>query len=159
MKTRAFTLTELLITITLFSLLVIPIIKLFDLSARGNLKTKRAIIAATLASSRLEEYKYMGFSRLKEELDKRRSATGNYWWTMIENAPVEGYRYMRRITRIAYYPDPNPPMVNLSKPETMQAWQRIQIIVEVYWKEDPTKPEKKLSLFTIIGNKKAFGLP
>lgn len=158
-KKKGFTLNEILVSVALFSLLVIPIIKLLNFSAKGTVRTKKSIVAVSLASSKMEEYKYLGFTKLKKELDKHRSTSVGFWWEIGEMSPVDGYKGFRRVTRIAYYPDPNPPVANFTDPASLEKWQRIQIVVEVFWKDSPTKPERNIKLFSIVSNKKVFGLP
>ena len=158
MKNKGFTIVEILIAIALFSLLLIPIIKLFNFSSKGTMVSRKAIIAASLAEKKMEEYKYMGFTKLKQKLDEKRAQTGNNWWIVGEMSPVDGYPGYRRITKVAYYPNPNPP-ISSTDPASIAMWQRIQIIVEVYWKDSPASPEKSIKLFSIITNKKVFGFP
>ncbi len=116
------------------------------------------IVAIGLASSKMEQYKYMGFTKLKKELDQKRGG-GNNWWEFGEMSPVDGYRGFRRSVRIAYFPDPNPPIGDFTNPSSLEKWQRIQISVEVFWKDRPNFPERSMKIFSIISNKKVFGLP
>lgn len=155
---RGFTLNEILVSIALFSLLVIPVIKLLNFSTKGNAKTKKTIVAISLASVKMEQYKYMGFTALKKELDIKRES-GNNFWEFWEMSPVDGYAGYRRFVRISYFPDPNPPVADFTDPSSLEKWQRIQISVEVFWQDLPNTPERSMKLFSIISNKKVFGLP
>jgi len=153
---KGFTLIEILIAVALFSLLIFPILRIFELTGRGNIKTQNAIIATNLAERKIEEYRAIGFKRLKQGLDSKRALTGKAVFEVAEENP-EGFELFKRFTRISYFPNPNPQM-GVSK-EAIAGWQRIQIEVEVQWTEKGSDILRKVRLFTIVTNRETFGFP
>lgn len=69
---RGFTLIEVLVTVLILSLIVIPIGNLFFQSAYSNKKSKENLLATIIAQDKMEELKAISINELRQRSNKTR---------------------------------------------------------------------------------------
>ena len=152
------TLVEILVALSVASLVMLPIILLFGVSEKVTYKSTNEVVACNLALQKVEELKSRPFNDLKQilEIAAPDPAEGPFKEVVLPlevngvwNSP--GVEYARE-TRISFYPNINP---DPSRPDFELQKRRIRIRVIVRFKELSTtqkKKEKTFELATILGD-------
>ncbi len=155
---RGLTLVEILVALSVASLVMLPIILLFGVSEKVTYKSINEVVACNLALQKIEELKSKPFSELRKiiEIDASDPVEGPFREVIL---PVEanatwdspGVTYARE-TRISFYPfiDPDP-----SRPDFELQKRRVRIRVLVRFVEAASgqkKNEKTFELATILGD-------
>lgn len=147
-RNAGLSLVEILVAVTIFSLLIIPVITMFNQTSRAGMRTKEQMMAANLAQEKIEEYRSIGFAKLQKKLDALRE-NGLIYYDKSE-APVPGFQEFSRQTIVSYFPEMNPPATNA------MAFKRIKVTVEVTWKPGRMDLDKSYKLFTILADKTPY---
>lgn len=134
-----FTLVELLIAIAIFTFLIIPIVNIFETISRMGARTRDEIVAAGLATRRMEEFKCTPYETLRTYLD---NLGGGYDSGLN---PITGFQGFRERVEVTYYPNPIP--------TTVQDKYRISIKVTIEWDDKRSIRVKNHTLFTILTRK------
>jgi prepilin-type N-terminal cleavage/methylation domain-containing protein len=141
-KGRGFSLVELLIAIAVFTFLIIPIVNLFEMISFMGARSRNEIIAAGLATRRMEEFKCTPFKSLCTYLDN----LGGTFDSGIKEIPgFEGYKEQ---VEVYYYPNKVPVEV----PDKY----RVSIKVTIQWEQPRTRRIKDHVLFSVVTSKKPF---
>ncbi|PKK91506.1 MAG: hypothetical protein CVV64_07050 [Candidatus Wallbacteria bacterium HGW-Wallbacteria-1] len=139
---RGFTLVELLIAIAIFTFLIIPIVNIFESITKMGARTRNEIIAAGLATRRMEEFKCTPYETLRTYMD---NLGGGYDSAMN---PIPGFPGFRERVEVTYYPNP--------VPQTVQDKYRISIKVTIEWEDKRSIRVKNHTLLTILTRKASY---
>lgn len=157
-KGPGLTLVEILVALSVASLVMLPIILLFGVSEKVTYKSINEVVACNLALQKIEELKSKPFNELRRiiELDAVDPVEGPFKEVVL---PVEvngvwnspGVEYARE-TRLSFYPfvdpDPTRPDFELQKRRI-----RIRVLVKFIERSSGQKDnEKTFELATIIGD-------
>ncbi|MDP7421633.1 MAG: prepilin-type N-terminal cleavage/methylation domain-containing protein [bacterium] len=158
-----FSLVEVLVAVAIFSMLIIPVVAMFNQTSRAGVKTKEQMLAANLAQEKMEEYRSMGYKPLKGRLEN----LSNRVYYSVESgalAPAPGFS---RSAIITFFYDPadyglgSNPDIEAIKAAFMARGgppERIKIKVEVKWKPRNSDTQNSYKLFTIVTKRKVFQL-
>lgn len=154
------TLVEILIALTIASLVMLPVILLFGITERVTYKSTNEVVASNLALQKIEELRSQPFSELRRiiELAAEDMIEGPFEEVIL---PVEvngmwnspGVEYARE-TRLSFYPNINP---DSSRPDFEMQKRRIRLRVLVRFIErvpgagDPDR-ERIFELSTITSD-------
>ncbi|NCB37638.1 MAG: prepilin-type N-terminal cleavage/methylation domain-containing protein [Erysipelotrichia bacterium] len=152
------TLVEILVALSISSLVMLPIILLFGVSEKVTYKSINEVVACNLALQKVEELKSRPFEELRKiiELDAVDAVEGPFKEVILPlevngvwNSP--GVEYARE-TRLSFYPniDPDP-----SRPDFELQKRRVRIRVIVKFNEavmGKKNNEKMFELATILGD-------
>ncbi len=155
---RGITLVEILVALSVASLVMLPIILLFGVSEKVTYKSINEVVACNLALQKIEELKSRPFTELRKIIEVAASdpAEGPFQEVIL---PLEtngvwdspGVTYARE-TRLSFYPniDPDP-----SRPDFELQKRRVRIRVIVKFDElvmGKKNNEKAFELATILGD-------
>jgi hypothetical protein len=156
--TGGLTLVEILVALSVASLVMLPIILLFGVSEKVTYKSINEVVACNLALQKIEELKSKQFNELRRiiEVDASDPMEGPFKEVILPlevngvwNSP--GVEYARE-TRLSFYPyvnpDPTRPDFELQKRRI-----RIRVLVRFIEKASGQKDnEKTFELATILGD-------
>jgi Tfp pilus assembly protein PilV len=152
------TLVEILVSLLIGSLVMIPVLLLFGINEKVTYKSTNEVVACNLALQKIEELKSREFADLRKliELDAGSVTDGPFKEVVLVseknatwNSP--GVDYSRE-TRISFYPYPNP---DTSRPDFELQKRRIRIRVIVNFEEKISGQKdrvKSFELATILGD-------
>jgi hypothetical protein len=157
-KSSGLTLVEILVALSVASLIMLPVILLFGVSENVTYKSINEVVACNLALQKIEELKSKPFNELRKiiEVEASDPIEGPFKEIVLPlelngvwNSP--GVEYARE-TRIAFYPyvdpDPTRPDFELQKRRV-----RIRVLVKFIEKASGQKNnEKTFELATILGD-------
>lgn len=155
---RGITLVEILVALSVASLVMLPIILLFGITEKVTYKSINEVVACNLALQKVEEFKSRPFAELRQiiEVAAEDPKEGPFREVVLPlelngvwNTP--GVEYARE-TRLSFYPnidpDPTQPDYELQKRRV-----RIRVIVRFLEKVMGKKDNEKLfELATILGD-------
>jgi hypothetical protein len=158
LKIKGLTLVEILVALSVASLVMLPIILLFGVSEKVTYKSINEVVACNLAMQKIEELKSKPFNELRKiiEIEASDPVEGPFAEVILPlemngvwNSP--GVEYARE-TRLSFYPfvDPDP-----TRPDFELQKRRIRIRVMVRFIEKSSgqkNNEKTFELATILGD-------
>lgn len=152
------TLVEILVALSVASLIMLPIILLFGINEKITYKSINEVVACNLALQKIEELKSRQFSDLRKliELDGGSVTDGPFREVLLvteknANWNTPGVDYTRE-ARLAFYPNINP---DASRPDFELQKRRIRIRVNVLFTERVSGQKdqvKNFELATILGD-------
>ncbi|MBF0410669.1 MAG: prepilin-type N-terminal cleavage/methylation domain-containing protein [Candidatus Riflebacteria bacterium] len=151
-------LVEILVAISIASLVMLPIILLFGISEKVTYKSINEVVAANLALQKIEELKCRPFAELRGMIEAHAADQVEGPFTEI-SLPIEtnvqwnspGVEYSRE-ARISFFPSPDP---NPQQPDYELQKRRVRIRVIVHFIEimtDGRRKEKDFELATLLGD-------
>ena len=157
-KLKGVTLVEILIALSIASLVMLPIILMFGVSEKVTYKSINEVVACNLAMQKIEELKSRKFDDLKQIIQVAATDPAEGPFTEIV-LPVEangvwdspGVQYARE-TRLSFYPFINP---DPTRPDFELQKRRIRIRVIVSFTELATARTNKTKSFemaTVLGD-------
>lgn len=141
-RTAGFSLVELLIGIAVFTFLIIPIVNLFEMISFMGARSRSEIIAAGLATRRMEEFKCTPFKSLCQYLDN----IGGTFDSGIKEIP--GFDGYKERVEVYYYPN--------QIPVDVKDKYRVSIKVTIEYKHPRTMRVKNHVLYSLVTSKKPF---
>jgi prepilin-type N-terminal cleavage/methylation domain-containing protein len=149
---KAFTLIEIMISVAIIAGLFIPVILILTFSTKSQVASTNTLYAVTLAEEKIEEYKFLGYSVLKDRLMKivyTEKKDLNKVFFIEENryGKIDGYEKFNRATKISFSIPEGEKVENYDK--------RIKIEVVMKWKEmvGTKERERTQNFFTIVTSK------
>lgn len=137
-----FTLVELLIALAVFTFLIIPIVNLMDTISSMGARSKNEIVAAGLATRRMEEFKCTPYPRLRDYLD---SLGGAFDSGLVA---IPGFSDYQERVEVTYYPN--------KEPLNLEDKYRIGIKITIQWENKRIRKVRQHVMFTVITRKAAF---
>ncbi|MBF0545452.1 MAG: hypothetical protein HQM08_13510 [Candidatus Riflebacteria bacterium] len=155
---------EILVAISIASLVMLPIILLFGVSEKVTYKSINEVVAANIGLQKIEELKNRPFDELRKLVESLASDSveGPFFEVKLPlelngqwNTP--GVEYARE-ARLSFYPNPDP---NPHDPDYELQKRRVRIRVIVHFVElsvDGQRREKNFELSTLVGDEN-YGTP
>lgn len=157
-RPRGVTLIEILVSIAVISLIMLPFILLFGISEKVTYKSINEVVASNLALQKIEELKSRPFQQLRDIIEAHATdkIDGPFSEVVLPleqngNWDTPGVQYSRE-ARLSFFPnvDPNP-----SLPDYEMQKRRIRLRVIVKFAErmtDGRRREKNFELATMVGD-------
>lgn len=103
MSKKGYTLIEIIITVTILTLITVPICTLLTQSVYSNIKSKEMIAALGLAQGKIEELKALSFDEIRTRLGEQYEdavESNNYYFRRSVKIQIEEANLLRITVRI-----------------------------------------------------------